>query len=361
MDHIKFRTRREPDLSGSNGTISMKIGTAFVFFAICLGLAVPGDAAEPSSSRIKEGLRYLLEEADGTVDVAIDPATGSPSLLRIPTGSLELEGTSAKSRTTSFFARYGGALGINDADRELEFSRQKIDRLGMTHLTYRQMYHGVPVFAAELKVHLDGSDHPVAVNGTFVPGIRLDPSPIIGPSESEQAALSVVAKKNTLRISDLEAESPELLVYRTGLVRGIEGANHLAWRIEISDGRSVREFVFVDAHSGIILDRHPGIHEINRTIHHETYGNRIWQEGDSTPYSGLTEEKDIEVNRLIDTSDETYNLYANITGGEYLSYNGLDRTMQTVVRGGEGPAVRRVPQCLVGRTGDQFLCRVGSR
>ncbi len=330
MKETIYRKHREAGQAGFSNRKMNRSRTVLIVVAVCLLAAVPGDSGEQGSSRIEAGLLHLSEESEGAVEVVIDSSVGSPSLLRLQKSSGELKGESAKDRAASFFANHGDAFGIIEAGRELVFSHQQVDRLGATHLTYRQIYHGVPVFAAELKVHFDSTEHLVAVNGTFVPGIRLDPSPTIGPSESEKLALTLVAKEHSLGVSDLGAEFPELLVYRTGLVRGIEGANHLAWQIEVSDGKMVRELVYVDAHSGTILDHHTRIHEINRSIHHETYGNRIWEEGDSTPYSGLSTDKDIEVNQLIDSAGEIYDLFSNISGGDYLSYNGLDRAMQTV-------------------------------
>ena len=55
------------------------------------------------------------------------------------------------------------------------------------------------------------------------------------------------------------ARSGVLTVYRTGLARGVEGESYLTWQIEVGNGSDIREFVFVDAHSGKVVDRLPGI------------------------------------------------------------------------------------------------------
>ncbi len=55
------------------------------------------------------------------------------------------------------------------------------------------------------------------------------------------------------------ARSGMLTVYRTGLARGIDGESYLTWQIEVGNGSDIREFFYVDAHSGKVVDRLAGI------------------------------------------------------------------------------------------------------
>ena len=262
--------------------------------------------------------------------VEMDPATGSPRLVRIPPGSLQFEGADPKSRAMSFFKRFGEAFGLEDPARDLELVKSIEDQLGMTHLSFDQVYEGVPVFGARVVAHFSRESELVTVNGALVPDIELDPSPTLGAVEAAVIAQAVVAKNRGLRANELEISTPVLWVYRTGLARGVPGANHLAWEVEVSNLSSVRDFVYVDAHNGQILDRISGIHEITRNIYHENLGNRIWKEGDALPYSGLSTARDAEVNDLINVTKETYDLYSNITGGAFLSYDGNDTAMNAI-------------------------------
>jgi Zn-dependent metalloprotease len=270
------------------------------------------------------------ELAAQTALVAMDPATGAPRLVRIPPGSLQLEGADSKSRAMSFFERFRDAFGLEDPTADLELVKSTEDELGMTHLSFAQIYEGVPVFGARVVAHFDRNGELVTVNGALVPNLELDPSPILGATDAAAIARAVVAKNRGRRADELEIVTPVFWVYRTGLARGIPGANHLAWEIEVGDLSSVREFVFVDAHDGRILDRISGIHEITRNISHEVFSNQIWTEGDALPYSGLSPAQDTEVNDLIAVTGETYDLFSNITSGAYLSYDGNDRTMTSI-------------------------------
>ena len=52
-----------------------------------------------------------------------------------------------------------------------------------------------------------------------------------------------------------------LVVYRTGLLQGVAGEDHLAYEVEVGNGADVREFVFVDAHTGKNVDQITGIQD----------------------------------------------------------------------------------------------------
>jgi len=275
----------------------MRLERMLFFIALAVGAAtVPATAADQSPAAMRPALAQLAADTGGAARVILDPATTTPRLIRIPTGSLTLDGGTTKVRMTNFLDRYGQAFGIDDPDRELELSKSRIDRLGMTHLSYRQIYQGVPVFGAVLRGHFDREGELVAVNGTFVPDLALDPSPTLPPIDAASLAVAVVAKQHTLRATDLETGRATLFVLRTGLARGVPGSNHLVWEVEVSALPRVREFVYVDAHNGTIVDRIAGIHEITRTVRHEVFSNLIWSEGDSVPYSDLSSAKNDEVN-----------------------------------------------------------------
>ena len=292
-------------------------------------LAVPAAAVD----RRTPVRQYAIDELTARIaQVAMDPATGSPRLVRIFPGSLQLEGADPKSRAMSFFELFGDAFGLEDPARDLELEESAEDQLGMTHLSFGQVYEGVPVFGAELKAHFDRDGELVAVNGAAVPDIAIDPFPTLSTTDAAAIARAVVAKNRGLRAGELEIPTPTLYVYRKGLVRGVPGANYLAWEVEVRHLSSVRDFVYVDAHDGQILNRISGIHEITRNIYHyeERISNRIWSEGDALPYSGLDSVRDAEINEIITATGEIYDLFANLSGGIYLSPDGNDSTMNSV-------------------------------
>jgi Zn-dependent metalloprotease len=292
-------------------------------------LAVPAAAVD---RRIFVRQAAVNELAARAAQVAMDPATGSPRLVRISPGSLNLEGADPKNRMLSFFERFGEAFGIENPARNLELVESAEDQLGMTHLSFSQVYEGLPIFGAELKAHFNRNGELVAVNGAVVPDIAIDPSPTLGTADAAAIARAVVAKNRGPRADDLEISTPVLCVYRKGLIRGVPGANHLAWEVEVSHLTSLRDYVYVDAHDGQILNRISAIHQITRNIYHheDVLSHRIWTEGDALPYSGLGSEKDAEVNEIITATREVYDLFSNLSGGVHLSPSGHDSPMGAV-------------------------------
>ena len=45
-----------------------------------------------------------------------------------------------------------------------------------------------------------------------------------------------------------------------GLVRGVAGSSQLAYEVEVTNDANVRDFVYVHAHAGKILNRYSTIH-----------------------------------------------------------------------------------------------------
>ncbi len=58
--------------------------------------------------------------------------------------------------------------------------RDEADAFGGRHLSYYQFYRGVPVFAAALRTHFDAAGRLTAVNGTLIPDLDLNVTPVAG-------------------------------------------------------------------------------------------------------------------------------------------------------------------------------------
>jgi len=250
-------------------------------------------------------------------------------LVRVAPGSFELAGSTVEERSQDFLARHGAAFGVNHPTRDLVETRRIGDSLGGDHLAFKQLYRGVPVFGSELRLHFDPAGELVTANGQLVPDIRIrsiDPS--VDTRTAEEAALAIVAKqKDTWELS---ATIQQLTVFREGLVAGRPGADHLVWEVEVGNGHDVREFLYIDAHTGQRVDQITGIKHIDRQISHRTLGNQLWTEGDDLPFEGLGGTDDFEVNNLIDFALDTYEVFENMTGGAFLSFNGNDAAMRTI-------------------------------
>jgi len=278
----------------------------------------------------------LSEAIDAPVSISHSRATGAVSFLRVVSGSsanlAPTEG-SLDQRARSFLSAQASLFGIGDVNAELVLKDLVTEPSGQNHMTYEQHYQGVPVFAGLLKAHFDQAGKLYAVNGNFVPEIDLDVSARISADSASRRAIEDVRVRN-LRVDStgISASVPYLVVYRQGLTQGVDGPSKLAWRIEVSNAGDIREFVFVDAHYGKVIDYLPGVHDaLNRRTFVGTDGalpafspeawpnSPDWVEGDAIP-SGL-QERD---NMLIATAD-AHLRFMNAFGRD--SYDGAGHVM----------------------------------
>ena len=51
----------------------------------------------------------------------------------------------------AFLKSHGAAFGLRNAEAELQAADEALDQQGGAHLTYQQVYAGVPVFGAVVK------------------------------------------------------------------------------------------------------------------------------------------------------------------------------------------------------------------
>jgi Zn-dependent metalloprotease len=221
---------------------------------------------------------------------------------------------------------YGNLFGIADSQQQLVLKQARADRQRNTHTTYQQVHDGVPVFAGLMRVHMDEQNRMIAINGTFIPDIAVSVEPVLSASE----AITVALEDAGIRFGEavgIGETQPTLYVFRKNLARGISGTNHLVWEVEVGNGRTIREFVYVDAHKGGVVERISGIHEtIYRRVYDQGFGDDflVWEEGDLLPYG------ETDIDNLIDYTEDTYNLVASATNGAFLSWDGMDGIMNAV-------------------------------
>jgi hypothetical protein len=275
----------------------------------------------------------LLAESDGSARARLNNATGRVRRLELTPGRPRFAGRDPEERALDFFRRYGEVVGVRDARSELGAPELRRDPLGTSLLRYLQTYRGLPVFGAELRVHFDRDGEIRLVHGTVLPDLAVDPTPVRTAEEAGATAVAHVrAEVQGASGAALVARQSRLLIFRTGLLRRIPGTDHLAWEVEVADGRAVREFVYVDAATGKVLDRISGIDTVmTRHVHEpELYQFLIWNEGDPLPYATGDPAGDGQVNTIIDVVANVYNVYAHLSGGTYRSWNGSDGILESV-------------------------------
>ncbi len=331
--------------------------SAVVFATLALAASFALAQDEPPLKALQlEDTHKLMVDSGGQAKVSMNPATGVARFVRLEPGSLRLGiplKAAGPARARAFFDRYGGVFGITEAGGELIGVRSVRDAFGGEHASFIQTYGGVPVFGAQLKAHFDGRGELYAANGTFVPGIKIDTEPRLGSDQAARIAVGVVAAQNddvyrgprdwtgpkdpmTKAGDALSAVASNLYVFRAGLVQGVAGPDHLVYEVEVvNPAGSIREFVYVDAHSGRVVDQITGVHEIlDREVSEGTLANVIWDESNGDPdpipagWAGGTPQQIIDWQDEIDGAKETYYYFFSIAGRD--SYDGAGATMRTV-------------------------------
>lgn len=317
---------------------------SLIAFSVALALSAQVQA-QGSLSGQREAIDRLAADTGAIPQVSFHSTTGAARFVRLsPSTKLGVQRVAARlpvtdaareARSVQFLADYGSLFGITSASTELGAARIMKDRQGGTHFTYKQVYQGVPVLGGELKTHFDASDTLIAANGNFIPGISVNPAPTRSAEQAGKTAIAMVLG-DLGRPAKLSVIQSTLMIYREGLAQGIPGANHLVWQIEVGNRTTVREFVYVDAHTGKIIDRMAGIHDSknrrafdgqNATAPGPNYpASPFWVEG--APFPTGTAEAD----NMIAASSEIYDLFKTAFGRD--SYDGKGATMDSIFNRG---------------------------
>ena len=245
----------------------------------------------------------------------------------------------AETRARNFLGEHGGLIGMSAAERTtvknagatgtastLKVAKTFSDATGSTHVKFNQFYQGLRVFGAETVVHMNAQGI-TAVNGNFVPNIKVSKTPKVTASKARQTALAVVSKEPDDRLS---VASTELSIYRMGLLEGYKGQSVLAYAVEVA-GPNTREQVWINAQTGNVINQISLTHDaLNRIVYSPTYDpanpdmNVVKREGDPTVPPPAS-----PVDNLYHYTGQSYNIFASAFGRD--SYDGLGITMRTVL------------------------------
>ena len=226
-------------------------------------------------------------------------------------------------------------------------------------MSYTQAYQGVPVFGSMVKANIDKDGDLTAVNGFAAPGIDVSTKPTFSATEIGKRAVLAVqsdppsedsgAKADT---SGLATGGAQLVIYRTGFVKGETGESILAWAVRVGNG-AIEDQLIYDAHTGKIVNRYSlGADALERELR-EASGTpqaptfeTVWEEGD--PFPG---DLNIDQQNLVNSSGESYWFFETAFGRD--SYDGDGRQAD---HGQQRPA-DQLPQRQLERLDHQLLRR----
>ena len=229
------------------------VGTFLLIAALMASTAL---AAPPAA---QDGPTARLEaQADGVVSINVYAPTGVARWVDAGDGVLtrEFAGQAPEAAARSFLAGYGSLFGLTDQGAQLQLSGVQTDELGMQHVRFSQTQDGLPVFGADLIVHLTKDGAVSSVNGYIVPdAITVSTKPAL----SEKQAAEVALKQ--LGVSDGFVSQSSLVVFNAGLITEQPSSTVLAYRVR-ADSESqpdLAQWVFVDANTGEVRFAYAGV------------------------------------------------------------------------------------------------------
>ncbi len=173
--------------------------------------AVPDEGAE-------KALRKLRAKTSASWGVRYDAASGAPAAL---VGGANLSYSGApETAARAFLKDQKDLLKVDESSLVLSLSRSA---LGINHLVFRQVYNGIPVDNAEVKVHIKANGEVVGYNSSYIHGLDMSVSPLISAEAAKSAAVADGASR-----SDAQ---PALAI-----IADPSGTPRLAWKFPASTG-----------------------------------------------------------------------------------------------------------------------------
>ncbi|WP_170286122.1 M4 family metallopeptidase [Nocardioides rubriscoriae] len=322
----------------------LKAGLSLAVVGATLSVLPGGPSVAVGSTKAADDTSVtarMRDAADGSVRITTSRATGKVGFIAARGTDADLLPTvqatskaSAVAKATTYLDRFGSAFGL--ADGQLRQSRVLSDAYGWV-VTYDQQYQGVPVFGARLKANVDRSGDLTAIAGYAAPDLDLSTTPRVSAAKAAERAVAFVksdpptsetgAPADTTRV---KAVANQLNVYRMGALRGDRGPAVLAYVVEVSDAKSVRDMVFIDANTGKPVNRYSMIADgLDRELQEATGTAQapvlttVWKEGD--PFPGTLND---DQQNLVNSSGESYWMYENAFGFD--SYDGAGAKRITV-------------------------------
>ena len=229
-----------------------------------LGATGPATSAAPenlSLAPIEQAAEQRLERAstqDETVAVTVNPETRVVGTASVHTPLRALGIAPRQSRATKaedVLVHYGELFGLSDPAAELGNAQASTDKFGVTHVSFTQMAHDLPVFGGGIGVHLSNKGELLDfVSGSLIPDV------IVAEDTAKLATKAAIegasSDDSPAREPRAGSEPPGLRRRRTVRLRPRCAARVVRLADRRERRKSPTEYV-VDAVTGEILDTIP--------------------------------------------------------------------------------------------------------
>jgi Zn-dependent metalloprotease len=258
------------------------------------------------------------------VKVETNSINNTVEFMIFPSGEpYKIDGNDVKSKTLNFLTANESILGVKKED--LFISEIRTDNYGLNHVVLKQKINNIPVFDGQLRMHFNSNLDINSINGSLINVSEIKTEPNILADEAELKAVEIIKNQNiNLSNKPLKVISNELFVFQKGLIENRFEGNYLVYKIEIRNDLDVREFLFIDAQTGKLVQQFTGMaHALDRVIYEDNTANVVWEEGDAFPGSlSIWQQNEVVA------SEHAYHFFNNTFG--YTSYDNADAQMRTI-------------------------------
>lgn len=288
---------------------------------LLVGFVLVGSMA--FAQNMQKAIKKLEAQTQASITVNTN---GVAEFVKFPRNKpLELQGSSLQAKVIFFLESNKELFPFQTVESTFKFGTVKTDNYAFKQITLTQHKNNIPVFDGQLRFHFNTNNQLTAINGNYIPNIKNSTEPSISASQANATAIDIVNKQdiNYSGIS-LFAFETTLYLFQKGLVNNAFGATSLVYKVEVRNDADVREYVFINAHSGEITEQFTGMaHAIDRIVYENNTSNIVWQEGDAFPGP-----LNIWQQNEVMASGHVYNFFNNAFG--YVSYDGADAQMRTI-------------------------------
>lgn len=261
------------------------------------------------------GLVFLLavsgnangkKESDKNLEIHLSKSTGKTNFIKIKNSRLQkLTAGDVTLVARQALRDYGKYFALSSADKDLVQIKEETDPLGMKHVKYNQNYKDIPVFGAQLIVHLNADGSTSSINGVTADEINLDTNPAFSKEKAIAKAEEIFAKDTGAK--NEEVARAALYILNKGIIEGKSGGNnYLVWLVEIFDAKArERRIYFIDAHDGsLVFQTKVSKNAVNRRVYNYTDFRPVISRSEGEAARNIT-----DVDGLYDILGNAYNYY----------------------------------------------------
>lgn len=239
------------------------------------------------------------------------------------------KGLKIRDQVSYYMDRLAAYFPVQNINNEYKVVSQKVDELGMTHITIVQHYKGVEVESGNLKLH--GEDNLIThANGVFVTTPSLTSvTPVLSIENAESIVIDDFKAKNIYKRIDSNQLSlvPSETIETKLIIKDSGQQARLTYRIEAYANIMQRYVYYIDALDGTVVDYYKNYCSFHGKVdgHHSHDGfeseslNPTLHGSNAAPFDATT-----AIAKDLKNIDRTINVYES--GGNYYMVD-ASRTM----------------------------------